>query len=233
MPAGAISSPAAGISAARRSAPLPIPPNAAAPPSTSPSFRSCSMPAPAWAGATGTRRPAATCRSRKDWRQSFRLRHVAAGRRVPVAPAHAGAGIEQDRNDGEVEGGAAAFGGIGNGAERLAAEIPAAGDEMAPAGMERHVEARVIGADDLDHQVGGGRQPVDVDGEGFELAVEAEREHPRGALAHGRSGQERTGGARRVELCKCHAGRLPQKSSILRPTTLVRSSWLGGATGVK
>ena len=62
----------------------------------------------------------------------------AARDRVPIAPAGPGAGVEQDREDDEIEGGAGALRRVAFGQKRRA------GDEMAGAGVEGDGEVGII-----------------------------------------------------------------------------------------
>ena len=86
---------------------------------------------------------------------------------VAIAPVRSGAGVEQHRDDGEIEFGAGARFGVGPArlARDLRPEIAPAKHEMPPARVQRHLQVRIILADDVGDEIRSRRKPVDVDAE--------------------------------------------------------------------
>ena len=118
-----------------------------------------------------------------------------AGAAFLVAPLRAGARIEQHGDDGEVEGGAGHVGRRfpGGAVHHRVPAVMAAGSEMAPAGMERNVE-RGIGLADRRHDlVGAGLEPVEIDREMLETAVETGLQKLMRPLPHRGGGQKAQG----------------------------------------
>ena len=88
-----------------------------------------------------------------------------AGRRVPIAPGRSRTGIEQHRDDREVEGGARLRRGIvpARALGELGPQVAAVDDEMPPARVERHRQRRIVLADHRRDEVGRRRQTIEID----------------------------------------------------------------------
>ena len=86
---------------------------------------------------------------------------VGAGRRIAIAPVRPGAGVEQHRDDGQVEAARARAAASAKSACRgdLRPEVAAAEHEMPPARVERDVEVRIVRADHRGDSVGAAVKP--------------------------------------------------------------------------
>ena len=153
-------------------------------------------------------------------REAFRAAEGLAAVRIGIAPARPGAGVEQHREDGEVEGGAGA---LGRAALR---QCRGSGDEVPPAGMEGNVEVGKCSRVTVGDEIGGGVEAVEIDRPAFDLPASA-----RSSISCARS---RTAAALSRSLQGFVA--LPasgQKLPRSRPTVFLSSSALGGPSGVK
>jgi hypothetical protein len=141
-----------------------------------------------------------------------------ACRAVVEAPGRPGAGVEQHRDDGEIELGARPLGRIGPGDNggALGPEVAAADRKMAPARMEGDLQIGIVGADHRRDQIRGRLETSQIDAPVDKPAIQAGVEQLVRPLADGGGAQQRTGGG------GGHA--VDQNSFRSRPTTWVRSA---------
>jgi hypothetical protein len=140
----------------------------------------------------------------------------AAGAGVLVRPVRARAGVQQHGDDGEVELGPGARGGVEPvaGLGNRAPQVDAVDGEMPPAGVEGHGQGRILVADHGGDVAGRLRQPVEVDRPVVEAAGDADGQHLMGAFADGGGVQQAVGLLR----FRTAQGRGPPHGSGLRPT---------------
>jgi hypothetical protein len=103
-----------------------------------------------------------------------------------VAPRRAGAGVEEDTDDCQIEfgpGAGSAIGPPGRVGYGRPAIVPI-GDEMSPARMKGHVERGISLARHPQHQIDSRVHAIEVDAEVRKLVFKADRENTMRALAN-------------------------------------------------
>ena len=112
-----------------------------------------------------------------------------AGLRLAKAPARPGPGIEQDRDDREIDPGPRRLGRVGAGRDQRRAIDPA-GREMPPAAVIGHVEIGIAPSRDVDDAADRLLQPRQNEPKMPGLATLGSGKDDAAALAHGRRGQQ-------------------------------------------
>ena len=135
----------------------------------------------------GTRRESARSKEPKPChREPFRARERRPRGRVDIAPLAAGAGIEQDARDREIDPCACPFGAVGGQAGgNLRPAIDAARLEMAPPAVVRNIEAGIALADGIGHVSRGRLDPIRSPREMSRLSALGRRHDRSRARAYG------------------------------------------------